>query len=115
MCVTTVFIFGNTYAADEWAISMYDETAYTQEVENSMNKMHELYLRASDQSLSKKDMAKAKKEYYKIAQGLVRSMHERIMKRNIKLGAAMSHTEIMLSNHMTMMLLDMLAADKLAE
>ena len=115
ICVTTVFMSGNAYASDDWGISMYDETAYTQKVETAMNKMHGLYLRAKDKSLSKKEAAKAKKAYFGIAQGLVREMHNRIMTLNIKEGAALSHTELVLNNHITMMMLDMLASEQLAE
>ena len=115
MCVTAVFMAGNAYASESLGIPMYDEAAYTQKVENSMNKMHGLYLRANDKGLSRKDAAKAKKEYFKIAQGLVRSMHDRIMKLDIKNGAALSHTEVLLNNHITMMTLDMLASEQLAK
>lgn len=110
-------LFGmNVYASEDYTgLAAYDEAVYTAEVEKSMHKMHGLYLRAYDKSLSKSEIAKAKKEYFKIAQSLVRNMHERVMKMNIKEGAALSHTDVLLSTHMTMMLLDMLAAEQLAK
>lgn len=109
-------LFGmNVYASDTGGLAVYDEAVYTAEVEKSMHKMHGLYLRAYDKSLSKSEKAKAKKEYYKIAQTLVRNMHQRVMNMNIKEGAALSHTDVLLSTHMTMMLLDMLAAEQLAK
>lgn len=109
-------LFGmNAYASDTGGLAVYDEAVYTAEVEKSMHKMHGLYLRSYDKSLSKGDRAKAKKEYFKVAQSLVRDMHQRVMNMNIKEGAALSHTDVLLSTHMTMMLLDMLAAEQLAQ
>ena len=113
--LSSVFMSVNVNASDDTGIPLYDETAYTQSVEKKMHKMHGLYLRAHDSSLSAKDKAKAKREYYAVAQGLVRDMHERVMRLDIKTGAALSHTDIILSNHLTMMLLDMLAAEQLAQ
>lgn len=114
MLLLTALISANAFAGDDAAgISMYDDSAYTQKVEKNMNKMHGLFLKAYDKSLSKKQRQKAKKEYFEIAQGLVRDMHGRVMKLDVKSGAALSHTEVLLSTHMTMMLLDMLAEEQL--
>ena len=114
MVFASLSIFGvNAYAAENEGTAVYDESVYTKQVEKSMDKMHMLYMRAFDKSLTKSEANKAKTEYYKIAQGLVREMHERVMGLNVKAGAALSHTDVLLSTHMTMMLLDMLAAEQL--
>lgn len=113
--LSSVFLSVNANATNDADMSLYDESAYTQSVEKTLHKMHGLYLKAHDSSLSAKDQAKAKKAYFTVAQGLVRDMHERVMKLDVKAGAALSHTDILLSNHVTMMLLDMLAADQLAQ
>ena len=105
----------NAYAAGDDGTSVYDESVYTQKVEKSMDNMHALYVRTFDKSLSKSKANKAKAEYYKIAQGLVRDMHQRVMGLNVKTGAALSHTDVLLSTHMNLMLLDMLAAEQLAK
>ena len=104
----------NAFADDDGGY-LYDESAYTKQVEASMNEMHTLYLKAFDTNISKHEADKIKKEYYKISQGLIRDMHQRVMSLNVKAGAALSHTDILLSTHMSLMLLDMLAAEQLSD
>lgn len=100
----------NAAAAKNSEPSMvYDESAYTEATEKDMAKMHALYLKAYDKKASLGDREKAKREYLKIGKKLVREMHERIMMLDVKKGAALSHTDVLLSVHMMSMMVDMLA------
>lgn len=101
----------HSYAADDNSTpsEVYDVSAYTKHVEDSMQKLHTLHLRAFDKNLNSGQREKARREFFKISQGLVQEMHQRIMGLNVKAGAALSHTDVLLNTHLTMMVLDMLS------
>lgn len=101
----------NSYAAkgSQTPSEVYDVTAYTQHVEDSMQRLHTLHLKAFDKTLDRGKREAARREFFKISQGLVQEMHQRIMGLNVKTGAALSHTDVLLNSHLTMMVLDMLS------
>ncbi len=91
-------------------VPMYDEDAYTNKLDAKMKKLDKLYLQAIDKNLSQGKVLQAKREYFKVARELLQSMNERFDKLDPKKGAALSHTEMLMINHIQVMLLDMLTS-----
>jgi hypothetical protein len=89
---------------------VFDDATYTAEVEKSHNKLHMLYGQAFDKSLPLGQREKAKREFFEEAQALNKKMHSRIMGLNVKEGAALSHTDVLLSTHLLLMMTDMLSS-----
>lgn len=92
---------------------MFDDATYTAEVEKGHNKLHALYGKALNKSLPATKREKAKRDYFKVSQGLNKKMHSRVMSLNPKKGAALSHTDILLSTHLLLMTADMLSTIQL--
>jgi hypothetical protein len=88
---------------------VYDVSAYTKHVEDTMQQLHTLHLKAFDKTVDSGKREAARREFFRLSQGLVQEMHQRIMGLNVKAGAALSHTDVLLSTHLTMMVLDMLS------
>jgi acetyl/propionyl-CoA carboxylase alpha subunit len=87
---------------------MFDESSYTAEVEKAHQKLHMLYGQAFDQSLPMGKRQKARKEFLKLSQEMIKKMHSRVMTMNVKEGAALSHTDTLLATHLLLMATDML-------
>lgn len=106
-----LFFGANSYAAggNSSPSEVYDVSAYTKHVEDSMQKLHTLHLRSFDKTLNPGQREKARREFFTISQGLVQEIHRRIMALDVKSGAALSHTDVLLNTHLTMMVLDMLS------
>ena len=80
--------------ADEMTRSlMFDEASYTAEVEKAHNKLHMLYGKATDKSVSASQRHKARIEFLDVAQELNKKMHARVMTKDPKKGDALSHTD----------------------
>jgi hypothetical protein len=106
---------GNT-TPDETAYAVYDEAAYTEYVENSLQKLDKLYLDfcascGADASKSRL----AKQEFLVIVRDLMQHMNSRFDKMDPKSGAALSHTESLVSIHVLTMMVDILAATEIAQ
>ena len=106
---------GNT-TPDETAYAVYDEAAYTEYVENSLNKLDKLYLDfcascGADASKSRL----AKQEFLVIVRDLMQHMNSRFDKMDPKSGAALSHTESLVSIHVLTMMVDILAATEIEQ
>lgn len=116
LLLANVCLSTNSVAAEASQPSYtYDESAYTKETEKKMDKMHMLFMRALDKKASAGERRKATNEYLVLGQELVQSMHARVMAKDVKGGAALSPTEVVLSVHMMTMMIDMLAAIQLEE
>ena len=89
---------------------VFDEATYTAEVEKGHQKLHMLYNRAVDKSLAGIEREKARRGFFQVAQDLNKKMHSRVMMLDPKKGAALSHTDILLSTHLLLMTSDMLSA-----
>ena len=89
---------------------MYDEAAYTNKLDAKMKKLDKLYLQSIDKNLSQGKAFKAKREYFQVARELLQTMNERFDQLDPKKGAALSHTEMLMINHIQIMLLDMLTS-----
>ncbi len=106
---------GNT-TPDETAYAVYDEAAYTEYVENSLKKLDKLYLDfcvscGSDASKSRL----AKQEFLVIVRDLMQHMNSRFDRMDPKSGAALSHTESLVSIHVLTMMVDILAATEIEQ
>jgi hypothetical protein len=102
--------------SDETAYAVYDEAAYTEYVENSMKTLDRLYLDfcascGADASKSRL----AKQEFLVIVRDLMQYMNSRFDKMDPKAGAALSHTESLVSIHVLTMMVDILAATEIEQ
>ena len=88
---------------------VFDDATYTVEVEKAHQKLHMLYGKAFDKSLPLGQREKAKRAFFETSQDLNKKMHSRVMSLNVKEGAALSHTDILLSTHLLLMTADMLS------
>ena len=88
---------------------VFDDATYTMEVEQGHQKLHMLYGKALDKSLPLGQREGAKRDYFKLSQDLNKRMHSRVMSLNVKEGAALSHTDVLLSTHLLLMTTDMLS------
>jgi len=114
--IAVIFTLGltNLAAEEPSTISFYDESAYTEYVENTMKELDQLYLEfcaACGAEASK--AVKAKKEFLTTVRDLMQHMNARFDKLDPKKGAALSPTEILVSIHAHTMLIDILAATQL--
>ena len=109
LSVNFLFISNSLAVQDSDSSYVYDESTYSVETEKAMDKMHMLFMKAFDKSSPSGEREKARREYMKIGKGLIRGMHERVMALDVKKGAALSHTDVLLAVHMMSMMLDMMA------
>jgi len=102
--------------ADETAgISVYDETAYTEYVENMMDKLDKLYIDFSEaHGVDGSAAAKAEKEFLVAVHELMAYMNKKFDGLDPQKGAALSATETLVSIHAHTMLIDILTANQLA-
>ncbi len=116
--VATAALMSNALLADElpvesaeYKVDIYDETAYTEYVENTMKKLDALYLEfcatcGTDATSSRI----AREEFLNTVRELMQHMNARYDALDPKKGAALSPTETFVSIHAMTMLVDMLAA-----
>ena len=90
------------------SLCCYDEATYTDQMEKDMERLDKLYLLYADKSTPTGKAEKAKREYFKIARVILSNMNAKFDKLDPKTGAALSHSELLLMNHVQVMLLDML-------
>lgn len=109
--IGNLLFLSNSMAANDTSDSLvFDNRVYTEQTEKAMDKMHHLFIKAYDKTSSSGEREKAKREYLVMGQKLIRQVHERVMSLDVKKGAALSHTDVLLSVHMMSMMLDMLAS-----
>ena len=100
----------NLTANETTGISVYDETAYTEYVENMMDKLDKLYIDFSEaRGVDAPAAAKAEKEFLVAVHDLMTYMNKKFDGLDPKQGAALSPTESMVSIHAHTMLIDILA------
>jgi len=87
----------------------FDDATYTAEVEKAHQKLHALYGKVVNKSLSKSQRGKARRGFFEVSQDINKRMHSRVMMLDPKKGAALSHTDILLSTHLLLMTTDMLS------
>lgn len=109
------FAISAVQAADEAAVmTVYDENAYTEFVENKMKELDALYLQFCETCGSEPaDAALARQQFLENVRELMQHMNARFDKLEPKAGAALSPTETLVSVHALTMLVDILAATQL--
>jgi len=112
--VMTSFLGQAVYASDDVGTPIYDESAYTEFVENSMKELNKLYLQfCGTCGVSGEKAAKARQEYYKLSRELMQYMNGKLDNLDPKKGAALSPTETLVNIHALIMLVDMLTATQM--
>ena len=94
---------------------MYDEETYTRNMNAEMEKLDKLFLQSIDKNQPQAEALKAKRESFKVARKLLQSLNERLDALDPMKGAALSHTEMLMMNHIQIMLLDMLTSIHMSE
>ena len=108
--------FAGEPAAESTAagIDVYDEAAYTEYVEQTMQKLDALYLDfCATCGVDASKSRIAKQEFLATVRELMQYMNARYDALDPKKGAALSPTEALVSIHAMTMLVDMLAASQL--
>ena len=116
--ITAIFSLGVTNVAAEVAtdIDIYDETAYTEYVENTMKDLDRLYLEfCGTCGVEASSAAKARNEFLSTVRDLMKHMNSRFDSLDPKKGAALSPTETLVSIHALTMLVDILAATQIEQ
>lgn len=118
--VTTAMMSGAVFAgapevADDEAVNLvYDDSTYTQYVEDTMKKLDKLYLEFCDScGTDAADAWVAKQEFLVTVRDLMQKMNARYDTLDPKKGAALSPTETLVSIHAMTMLIDILAQTQL--
>jgi hypothetical protein len=112
--VMTTFLGQAVHAADNGGTPVYDESAYTEYVENTMKKLNQLYLQfCGTCGVSGAKAAKARQEYYTLSRELMQHMNGKLDNLDPKKGAALSPTETLVNIHALIMLVDMLTATQM--
>ena len=97
-------------------IDVYDETAYTQYVEDTMKKLDKLYLEFCAACDADREAAwRARQEFLVTVRDLMKHMNSRFDSLDPKQGAALSPTETLVSIHALTMLVDILSATQLEQ
>lgn len=113
----SIFLGAAVHAADKSNESaIYDESAYTEYVENTMKKLDKLYLDFCGTCNSDAAVAvKARKEFLTTVRDLMQHMNTRFDNLNPKEGDALSPTETLVSIHVLTMLVDILTETQLQQ
>ncbi len=103
------------HAADKAAEApVYDESSYTEYVENTMKKLDRLYLEfCGTCGVDAAKAVKARHEFLTTVRDLMQYMNGRFDRLNPKTGGALSATETLVSIHALTMLVDILTATQL--
>ena len=108
--LTTIFAAPLVSSAEMTPSSLvFDDATYSADVEKEHQKLHMLYGQAVDKTLPMGQREKARRDFFTVSQDLNKKMHNRVMALNIKEGAALSHTDILLATHLLLMTADMLS------
>jgi len=111
-----VFGIGTALADNSVSSMMYDEAAYTEYVEDTMEKLDKLYLDfCASCNVDASTAGAAKREFLTTVRDLMQYMNGRFDSLDPKAGAALSPTETLVSIHALTMLLDILAAEEIEE
>jgi predicted nucleotide-binding protein (sugar kinase/HSP70/actin superfamily) len=110
MVILIALAVGVLFAPGVFASDLYSEADYPAQYEKTMDKLHVLHGKVFDKTIPAAEREKAKREFFKHSQEMVKSMHARTMTLDVKKGASLSHTEVLLSTHLQLMVADMLSS-----
>jgi hypothetical protein len=120
LVVAGVFVASPACAGEQSAaaskIDVYDEAAYTQYVEDTMQRLDKLYLEFCAACDTDREAAwRARQEFLVAVGDLMKHMNSRFDSLDPKQGAALSPTETLVSIHALTMLVDILSATQLEQ
>ena len=105
---------GVASSADEREhLKYYDESSYTATVTKEMAELDALYQTAMSKDVSQGEAEQARQKMLKLSRHLLQHLNERNASINIKEGAALSPTEVLLNIRVMGRVLDILVADTL--
>lgn len=106
----TLAFFGTGVNA-ETPTDAYDAVAYTEFMESNLKDLHHLYLKAVDKNSPQGIAEQARQAYIAKTRDVLFKMNTRFDNMEIKQGASLSNTEMLINTHIVTMLVDMLAAE----
>ncbi len=110
------FATGVAFAEESASSMVYEDSAYTEYVEATMEKLDKLYLDfCGSCGVDATKAGAAKREFLATVRDLMQYMNGRFDSMNPKAGAALSPTETLVSIHALTMLVDILAAIEIEE
>ncbi|MDH3433078.1 MAG: hypothetical protein OEM60_04440 [Gammaproteobacteria bacterium] len=122
LLATALFTSGAVFSAppgqpaNETGPGVYDEAAYTEYVENTMQKLDRLYLDFCVTCGADAAGARlAKQEFLATVRDLMQQMNARFDNLDPKEGAALSPTDTLVTVHVLTMLVDILAATEIEQ
>lgn len=114
MLLGITLLGSGAYAAE--GIPVFDENAYTAQVEKTMKKLDKLYLQfCGTCNVSPSEAYKARQEYLKTVRELLQMMNDKFDALDPKKGAALSPTETLVSIHVLTMLTDILTQTQIEQ
>jgi hypothetical protein len=112
--VSTVTFSGVANSANEGEhFKYYDESSYTATVTKEMAELDALYQTAISKNVSQGEAEQARQKMVRLSRHLLQHLNERNGSINIKEGAALSPTEVLLNIRVMGRVLDILVADTL--
>jgi len=81
----------------------YSDEDFPAHMEKSMDKLHGLFQQSFDKTIPGGKRLKARQEYFDLSRDLIKGVHARVMTLDVKKGAALSHTDVLLSIHLLSM------------
>ena len=116
LATASLFTAGVVLAQESMDSMVYDETAYTDYVEATMEKLDRLYLDfCATCNVDASRAGAAKREFLVTVRDLMQHMNGRFDALDPKAGAALSHTETLVSIHVLTMLVDILTEIQIEE
>ena len=102
----------NVHAADVPG-DAFDETQYSAAMESLLNELQKAHEITKDPKRSQGDVEKAKQKAFKTAREMLRLIDNRLHKLDIKQGAQLSATEMLVNTHVMVVMLDLLVGETL--
>ena len=102
----------NVQAADVPG-DVFDETQYSATMESLLTELQKAHEITKDPKRSQGDVEKAKQKAFKTAREMLRLIDNRLHKLDIKQGAQLSATEMLVNTHVMVVMLDLLVGETL--
>ena len=91
----------------------FDETQYSATMESLLTELQKAHEITKDPKRSQGDVEKAKQKAFKTAREMLRLIDNRLHKLDIKQGAQLSATEMLVNTHVMVVMLDLLVGETL--
>ncbi len=91
----------------------FDEQTYSTRMQSLLTELQNAHEITKDPKRSQGEVEKAKEKAYKTAREMLRIIDDRLHKLNIKEGAQLSPTEMVINTHVMVVMLDLLVGETL--